>query len=168
MLTMGVMFLGLNAEAWAAIGQMLLGVAAVVGGGRALYIYNQSRRHEAATWLHGIYRDFYLTESFTNIRQVLEYRYAQTAPLLRRRIEDPTAPTNPEEEQLLGELDMLLNYFELVLYLEDRRRFPKKDRQAMFDYWLDLMSEHHLGELRQYVARFKFRRVARALEASSS
>jgi hypothetical protein len=159
------MFLGLNAEAWAALGQMLLGVAAVLGGGRALYIYSQSRRHEAATWLQGIYRDFYLAENFINIRQVLEYHYADAAPLLTRRIEDPTLPTTPDEEQLLGELDMLLNYFELVLYLEEKRRFPKKDRQAMLDYWLDLISEPHLEELRRYVVRFKFRRVARALEA---
>jgi hypothetical protein len=159
------MFLGLNVEAWAALGQMLLGVAAVLGGGRALYIYSQSRKHDAATWLQAIYRDFYLAENFTGIRRVLEYHYADAAPLLVRRIDKPTAPTTLEEEQLLDDLDMLLNYFELVLYLEDKHRFPKKDRQAMLDYWLDLMSKPHLEELRQYIKHFRFRRVAHALEA---
>lgn len=174
------MFIGLHAEAWSALGQMLLGLAAVVGGARALYIYNQSRKHEAATWLQGIYRDFYQTQHFTRIRRVLEYHYKDVAgPLLSRLVATstnagadsppseptgkPTTATTRADEELLAELDMLLNYFELVLYLEDRRQFTKKDRPPMLDYWLDLMGKPDRKELQEYAATFKFTRVARAL-----
>lgn len=155
-------FLGLASDAWAAIGQMLLGVGAVFGGFWALYNYKQSRRHEAAIWLQGIYKDFYLADTFTKIRQVLEYHYNELVdPLLLKRIDNPCASTTTDQDALLCELDTLLNYFEYILFLEDEHRFSRKDRQAMLKYWLNLMRRYE--SLKHYAAKFNFTLVARAL-----
>jgi len=145
---------------------MLLGIGAIMAGGWTIYNYRRTRRHEAATWLQGVYKDFYLADTFTSIRQILEYHYAETAgPLLSRRILDREIPTTDDEEVLLRELDTLLNYFEHVLYLEDEHQFSKKDRQAVFEYWFDLMMQSERASLRRYAARFGFERVARTLGA---
>jgi hypothetical protein len=155
-------FLGLASDAWAAIGQMLLGVGAIFGAWWAIYNYIQSRRHEAAIWLQGIYRDFYLADTFTEIRQTLEYHFKEIVdPLLLKRIRNRTSSTTPAEEVLLCELDTLLNYFEYILFLEDEHHFSAKDRQAMLKYWLNLMRRHQ--SLKDYVAEFKFTLVAAAL-----
>jgi hypothetical protein len=141
---------------------MLLGLAAVGGGAAALYNYYQSRQHEAAIWLQGIYKDFYLAGTFTTIRKVLEYHYKETVdPLLLQRIDHPYESTTPAEEALLCELDTLLNYFEYILFLENEHRFSKKDRQAMLRYWLKLMRQH--DSLKCYAVKFNFTLVAAAL-----
>jgi hypothetical protein len=155
-------FLGLASDAWAAIGQMLLGVGALSGAWWAIVNYKQSRRHEAAIWLQGIYKDFYLAGTFTEIRQIIEYHYKEMVdPLLLKRIRDPDASTTATEESLLCELDTLLNYFEYILFLEGRRSFSPKDRQAMLKYWLNLMRQHQ--SLKRYAAEFHFTLVAAAL-----
>jgi ADP-heptose:LPS heptosyltransferase len=155
-------FLGLASDAWAAIGQVLLGVGAIFGAWWAIYNYIQSRRHEAAIWLQGIYRDFYLADRFTNIRKILEYHFKeQVEPLLLKRINDPSSSVTPADEALLCELDTLLNYFEYILFLEDEHHFSQKDRQAMLKYWLNLMGQHQ--SLKSYVAKFNFTLVAAAL-----
>lgn len=82
-------FIGLNAQEWYALGQMLLGTGAVFGGIWALYNYHRSRRQEAARWLQGVFKDFYLTKKFKDVRELLEYNYPEKAgPLLERRIFD--------------------------------------------------------------------------------
>lgn len=162
-------FLGLSADEWHALGQMLLGVAAVVGGGWALYNYHRSRRYEAARWLQGVFRDFYLADTFKDVRELLEYNYPERAgPLLERRITDRDVPITVEEMKLLQDLDTLLNYFEYLLYLEDEGQFNRRDRQAVFEYWFDVMNSPDRASLRRYSANFGFERVAQALSADGS
>jgi hypothetical protein len=158
-------FLGLASPAWAAIGQMLLGVGAIFGAWWAIYNYIQSRRHEAAIWLQGIYRDFYLADTFMEIRQILDHFEERVDRLLMKRIRDPSSSTTPTEEALLCELDTLLNYFEYILFLEHEHHFSAKDRQAMLKYWLNLMRQHQ--SLKCYVAKFNFTLVAAALRSGT-
>jgi len=89
----------------------VLGLGAVFGGFWALYNYHRTRRYEAARWLHGVFKDFYLSGRFKEVRELLEYDYPERAgPLLERRIADRHVPITPEEREVLGELDNLLNY----------------------------------------------------------
>jgi gamma-glutamylcyclotransferase (GGCT)/AIG2-like uncharacterized protein YtfP len=163
---MSATLLGLAAQGWSALGSMLLGVGAVLGGFWALYNYHRTRRYEAARWLQGVFKDFYLSERFKEVRELLEYGYPErTGPLLERRITDRHVPITTEEMRLLGELDNLLNYFEHVLYLEQERHISLKDRQAVFEYWFDIMGAPERASLRRYVARFGFERLAKALSA---
>jgi gamma-glutamylcyclotransferase (GGCT)/AIG2-like uncharacterized protein YtfP len=158
--------LGLDAADWQAVGEMLLGVGAISTGLWSIFNYRRTRQYGAAAWLQGVYKDFYLADTFAPIRQVLEYHYAETAgPLLSRRILDRQIPPTGSEEVLLRELDTLLNYFEYVLYLEDKHQLSKKDRLAVFEYWFDLLKEPECASLRRYAVRFRFERVVSALGA---
>jgi gamma-glutamylcyclotransferase (GGCT)/AIG2-like uncharacterized protein YtfP len=159
-------FLGLNAQDWYALGTMLLGVAAVAGGGWAIHNYRMARRAEAARWLQGVFADFYLGDTFNTVRKTLEYHYREVAgPLLSRRITDPDIPLTDTEESLLTELDTMLNYYEYVLYLEEKKQFSKHDRESLLDYWFTLMNAPERASLRRYVARFGFERIQRELGA---
>lgn len=163
------MFLGLDSDEWYALGTMLLGIGAVIGGFWALYNYHRTRRAEAATWLQGVFRDFYLADTFRDVRLLLEYSFDQEAgPLLERRITDRHVPISSEDVALLEKLDTLLNYFEHVLYLEEARQITRKDRQSVFEYWFDIMESEKRAALRKYAARFGFERVSSTLNATNT
>ena len=51
---------------------IVLGLGAVFGGFWALYNYHRTRRYEAARWLQGVFKDFYLSGRFKEIERSLE------------------------------------------------------------------------------------------------
>jgi hypothetical protein len=105
-----------------------------------VFNYRRGQRAEAARWLQGVFRDFYLEDRFRDIKLVMEYGYdSQLGPLLERRVTDSHVPATADEQALLEQLDMLLNYFEHVIYLEQERHLTTQDRQAVFEYWFELM-----------------------------
>jgi gamma-glutamylcyclotransferase (GGCT)/AIG2-like uncharacterized protein YtfP len=157
-----------NAEEWNAFGNVLLGVGAVTAGVWTVFNYQRARRAEAARWLQGVFRDFYLEDRFRDIKLVIEYRYdTLLGPLLERRVTDSHVPATADEQALLEQLDMLLNYFEHVIYLEQERHLTKDDRQAVFEYWFDLMQAPDRAAIRGYAAWFGFERVAYALDCQT-
>jgi len=130
----------LSAEGWSALANGVLAVGALVTGALGLYTYRKGKRVEAARWLHGMFKDFYLGEGFQEIRRIVEYEYSEpVAPLLERRLANRSIPCSREEQQLLAGLDTLLNYFEQVLYLEGEGHLSRRDRDALFDYWFDIL-----------------------------
>ena len=72
-----------------------------------------------------------------------------------------------DDQVLLEQLDMLLNYFEHVIYLEQERHLTKQDRQAVFEYWFDLMQAPDRAAIRRYASWFGFERVAYALDCQT-
>jgi gamma-glutamylcyclotransferase (GGCT)/AIG2-like uncharacterized protein YtfP len=161
-------FIGMNAPGWSALGQTLLGTGAIFGGLWAIFNFRRARRQEAARWLQGVFRDFYLADTFKDVRELLEYNYPELAgPLLERRITDRHVPITATEMRLLQDLDTLFNYFEHVLYLEYEGQISRNDRQAVFEYWFDIMSDSERASVRRYAARFGFERVAKALKANT-
>jgi gamma-glutamylcyclotransferase (GGCT)/AIG2-like uncharacterized protein YtfP len=154
-----------EANEWSAFGTVLLGLGAITAGAWTLFNYRRSRRAEAAHWLQGVFRDFYLEDRFRKIKLLMEYEYPEKlAPLLERRVTDRHVPVTAEETALLDQLDMLLNYFEHVIYLEREGHFKQRDRQAVFEYWFDLMGADERAAIRRYAAWFGFERVALALK----
>lgn len=161
-----VALFGWGPNDWSAFGNVLLGIGALAAGAWALFNYQLARRATAASWLQGVFRDFYLSDRFVGIRATLEYDYVSDAgPLLERRVTDRDVPLTDSDRDLLFELDTLLNYFEHVLYLENEGQLRTLDRQAVFEYWFDVMCEPERGGLRLYVQRFGFERVADVLKA---
>jgi gamma-glutamylcyclotransferase (GGCT)/AIG2-like uncharacterized protein YtfP len=156
-----------GAAEWQAFGQMLLGAGAVTAGFWSLFNYRRNRRSDAARWLTDVFRDFYLEDRFEHVRHVLEYEFEDVAgPLLERRITDRHVAVSGEDLRLLKELDDLLNYFEYVLYLEQEKHLARSDRQAVFEYWFDVLCADERASIRRYSAYFGFERVARALMAT--
>lgn len=158
-------FLGLGATDWYALGQMLVGMAAVGGSIWAVRLFVESRRLEAAKWLDGIFRDFYVNESFADVRWLLARRtfLNEVVPILDRSIQDPTDILNKKDAQTLHRIDRLLNFFEHVLYMESEGHLPAKAREAFFGYWFELMKSEPYLPLRSYLRRYGYEYLARFL-----
>jgi hypothetical protein len=151
-----------TAAQWSALGNMLVGIGALAAGVWAIFNYYKTRHNEASKWLNALFSEFYIKDTFGRIRVLLEYHYRDIlGPLIERRITDRHVAITEDEIQILFELDTLLNYFEHVLYLEEERHLKKYDRQALLEYWFNLMADPSYGGLRRYVARFGFEQIAR-------
>lgn len=155
-----------NAAEWAtAAGTALIGLAAGVW---TLLNNKRNRRAEAAHWVREIFRDFYLDERFDEIKETMEYDYGGTlGPLLEQRLTNPDLPVDSEETHLLRQLDMFLNYFEHLLYLEEEGHFSKRDQQAVFRYWFKLMRTPERAAVQRYVDHYEFKRLATSLRAAA-
>lgn len=155
-----------NAAEWAtAAGTALIALAAGVW---TLLNNKRNRRTEAARWVREIFRDFYLDERFDAIKETMEYDYGRTlGPLLEQRLTNPDLPLDNEETDLLRQLDMFLNYFEHLLYLEGEGHFSERDQQAVFRYWFKLMRTPEREAVRLYVRRYEFKRLASFFRASA-
>lgn len=156
---------GTAAEWVTALGTVLLGVAA---GLWTLFNFRRNRRVEAARWVRDIFRDFYLDDRYNEVKRAIEYDYGSTLkPLLEQRLTNPERRVDSSEVELLGQLDMFLNYFEHLLYLEEEGHFAQRDQQAVFRYWFALLADPKRAAVRQYADKGKFRRVAVAIAAAS-
>jgi len=159
----------MTSQDWYALGTMLLGAGVIVGGGWSLFNYHRARRTEAITWMHRVFEDFYLKDIFVEVRVLIEYDYEEIAmALVEKRITDRHVPVSTEEIALLRQLDNLLNYFEYVLYLENEGQIKREDRQAIFEYWFDIMNDGRRASLRRYIAHFGFERVAAELKVEDT
>lgn len=153
-------FVTWSAADWSAFGTVLAAIANVVlaigasfAALRAVYLYRESKRTEAAHWLQGMFEQFYLSNEFLTARALLQYEYKDSvAPLLERRLTDRDVPQTVRQAEILHELDRLLNYFEWILYLEHNEHLAKDDRLALFRYWFDLMKHSDKAALRRYCA----------------
>jgi hypothetical protein len=161
-------FLGLNALDWYALGQMMVGAAAVGGSFWAVRLFKASRRLEAARWLDGIFRDFYVNESFADVRWLLARRtfLREVAPILEHSMEDASDILNEEAARTLHRIDRLLNFFEHLLYMEAEGNLPIKAREAFFGYWFGLMSSEPYAPLRRYVESYGYEYLAAFLRRS--
>lgn len=156
---------GTAAEWVTASGTVLLGL---VAGAWTLFNFRRNRRVEAARWVREIFRDFYLDDRYDEIKRAMEYDYGSALdPLLTRRLRSPERRVDTSDVELLGQLDMFLNYFEHLLYLEGEGHVAQRDQQAVFRYWFALMAAPERAALREYADEFKFRRVAVAIAAAS-
>lgn len=156
-----------TAADWQALAYMILAVGAVVGGTWAIFNYRAERRARAAEWINSLFHDFYLDPRFKALRRSLEYDFWNSlGPLLEQRLWDRNVSLSADEVDVLGELDTLLNYFEMVMYLEDERRISKRDSLALFQYWFDVLCDDDHAPLRRYASHFGFERVARKVNAA--
>lgn len=103
----------------------------------AVRIYRRKSVLERATWLSHLYSKFYEAPDLKRIRKVL----------------DDNPSDAPEVEELVrtenSDLTDYLNFFEFMAYLEGSRQLSRKDVEALFDYYLRLLSKHK--DVRRYV-----------------
>ncbi len=163
-----VKFFGVEAEGWYALGQVLVGVAAMLGSLWAILLFRSARRLDAARWLDGIFRDFYIDDRFKDVRWLLARRtfISQIVPILEKNLEEKNGHLSEDEAQVLRSFDSLLNFFEHVLYMESEKYLPKKARVALFGYWFELMATPSYEPLRQYVDRYGYEYLKKAISAS--
>lgn len=157
-----------GANSWNAAGQVILAVGAIIAAGWAVFTYRRAKRAEAARWLQGLFRDFYTDPTMVSAREVLEYDFEENAAqLLEWRVTDRDVPLNLEDRERLRQVDLVLNFFEQLLYLESQRLIAKHDREVFFQYWFELMRKPSRAALRRYLAQCGYERCAEWLEADS-
>jgi hypothetical protein len=112
----------------------LLAAAAVLG---AVRIYYRKSALERVTWLSSLYTKFYEAPDLKRIRKLL----------------DENPPDAPAVEELArcedADLTDYLNFYEFMAYLEACNELSRKDVEALFDYYLRLLSKHK--DVRRYV-----------------
>jgi gamma-glutamylcyclotransferase (GGCT)/AIG2-like uncharacterized protein YtfP len=152
------------ANVMGAMASVTLAIGAVITARRAVRLYKDSKRTEAAHWLQGMFNQFYLSDEFRSARFLLEYEYKDSvAPLLERRLTDRDVPRTQRQAEILNELDRLLNYFEWILYLEHNQHLAQEDRLALFRYWFELMKHPDMGALRRYCATWDWERLSQEI-----
>jgi gamma-glutamylcyclotransferase (GGCT)/AIG2-like uncharacterized protein YtfP len=155
-----------SADSWNAAGQVVLAVGAIVAACWAVFTYRRAKRAEAARWLQSLFRDFYTDPTIVSAREVLEYDFEKNAAqLLEWRVTDRDVPLDADNREKLRQIDLVLNYFEQLLYLESQKLIAKHDREAFFQYWFELMREPCRAALRRYLARCGYERCAEWIEA---
>lgn len=146
----------------------LAGVAAIfVGGAWAAFQYRKARTSANAQWLVSLYRDFYVESRLARARMRIEDRYdTDFLPLVQdwisgRRQQRQASQWHLEIEQ---DLDLVLNFLEMLSYLEQSKEIPSKDVLALFEYWLtEVIGSPSRPELRLYIQAFGYERLHRLI-----
>jgi gamma-glutamylcyclotransferase (GGCT)/AIG2-like uncharacterized protein YtfP len=157
-------FLGWNATEWYAFGTNVLAFGAVTGGAWALYSHRKTRRVDAARWLQTVFTDFYTNRELIAGRELIEYDFDdRLGPLLLLRVTNREVVLSPAQREDLRRVDLVLNYFEQLLYLETERHILKRDRDVFFEYWFGIIGQPSRAGLRRYLARCGYERCTAEL-----
>jgi gamma-glutamylcyclotransferase (GGCT)/AIG2-like uncharacterized protein YtfP len=142
----------------------VLALSAVVGGLWALHSHRLGRRAAAARWLHEVFKDFYTDPELISGRELLEYDFdTRLGPLLLLRVTDRNVVLSAEQRRDLRRVDLALNYFEQLLYLQKESHLQRRDTAVFFEYWFDLMRADDRAGLRRYLARCGYERCSEEL-----
>lgn len=145
----------------------LIPYLAVFTAGWAIYTYRRAKKVEVARLQKQIFDDLHLSGKFDRIREALDFDYrSRVVGALGRAMNPDGATISKEERSLLLDLDNFLNLIEYVLFLEqDSKLLTSADRLALLSYWIGWMREPKHAELRDYIERFDYERLARCLAA---
>lgn len=150
-----------SASSWSAASQVALALGAIIAAGWAVFTYRRAKRAEAARWLQGLFRDFYTDTEMVKAREILEYDFEeQAAHILELRVTDRHVALDEGDRSILRKADLVLNFFEQLLYLESQGHLAQHDREVFFQYWFELMKKPSRAALRRYLARCGYERCA--------
>jgi gamma-glutamylcyclotransferase (GGCT)/AIG2-like uncharacterized protein YtfP len=156
--------LGLSASQWDAVGQMVLAVGAITAGAWAAYTFWKVKRAEAARWMVSLFKDFYRDETMSRARELIEYDFWDVAaPLLEMRVLDRDVALSQVERAQLRDLDLVLNFLEQLLYLEEEGHLLDRDRNVFFEYWFDQLGQPTHSALRRYLRNCGYERCSKSL-----
>jgi hypothetical protein len=132
----------------------------------AILTYRRARKVEVARLQKQIFDDLFLSGKFHAIREALDWDYAKKMGPMLQTLQAKPAEIGQAGRTIL-ELDNFLNLIEYVLYLEqDKKLLTAADRKALLAYWIDVVGRE--PELRAYVARYNYERLAACLSAEGA
>jgi gamma-glutamylcyclotransferase (GGCT)/AIG2-like uncharacterized protein YtfP len=133
-----------------------------------LWIYHKSKKKESAEWLHKLFTSFYLSEDVYPIRTAIEFESeTKLRPVIERMLINEHLETTKDEQRILCDVDTLLNYFEFILYLEEKGQISRADCEKLFDYWFSLLNKPSVGYLRLYCHRFGYEGICEKITGES-
>jgi gamma-glutamylcyclotransferase (GGCT)/AIG2-like uncharacterized protein YtfP len=162
------LLLSLKASQWSAIGQVVLAVGAIAAAGWAAYTFRKAKRAEAARWMISLFKGFYQDEDMSRARELIEYDFWDVAgPLLELRVLDRQVALSPIERAQLRDLDLVLNFLEQLLYLQEEGHLLERDRNVFFEYWFDQLTQPSKAALRRYLQNCGYEHCSRLLGLES-
>jgi len=164
----GINLASLTASQWSAIGQVVLAVGAIAAAAWAAYTFRKAKRAEAARWMISLFRDFYRDEDMSRARELIEYDFWDVAgPLLEFRVLDRQITLSTVERAQLRDLDLVLNFLEQLIYLQEEGHLLERDRNVFFEYWFDQLAQPTNAALRRYLRNCGYERCSRLLGLES-
>lgn len=154
----------LSSSEWSAIGEMVLALGAITAAAWAAYTYRKAKRAEAARWMVSLFKDFYQDEEMSRARELIEYDFEQVAgPLLELRVLDRDVDLSENERNQLRDLDLVLNFLEQLIYLQEEDHLLPRDCDVFFEYWFDQLKRSEHAALRRYLQNCGYERCSRWL-----
>lgn len=156
--------LALTTGQLSAAAQIVLAVGAITTAGWAAYTFRKAKRGEAARWMVALFKDFYRDETMSRARELIEYDFLDVAgPLLELRVLDRDIPLSKVERAQLRDLDLVLNFLEQLIYLQEEGHLLDRDRNVFFEYWFDQLAQPSHAALRRYLRNCGYERCSRLL-----
>ena len=154
------------------IASIVTAFALVMGGVWAGVQFRAARRSSRAEWIVSLHRNFYLDPPLASDRRSVEDSYDER---IKPQVQIWLARANASDEPSFREadaeksLDSVLNFLELISYLEQRGELTNRDVTALFDYWIRWVGGTERPELRLYLEVFGYEGVCRLVnEARAS
>jgi hypothetical protein len=130
----------------------------------------QERTKASTEKLHQLFSSFYLSTDFDELRIWLDYDpdYQKLIePALEKVLsKNPELKPDDAEKIRLCKLDKVLNYFEFILHLEKKGQLAKDDRDAIFEYWLELIKKPKRDALRRYIREYGYKALSQFIATS--
>jgi len=141
--------------------KIAVNIAAVFAGLWAIYTYKKSKRAEATKRIFDLYTSFYSNEEYFWARDTFEHDYhGVVSPLVEKRVTDRHVKLRTDEIEHLRQLDLMFNFFEHLIYLEEQGILQRSDREVFFEYWFDFLAYPERGGLRRYFENCGYERLA--------
>jgi hypothetical protein len=157
---MDVRVWGTVAQFISAAGTVTIATTAIVAASR--YRYQVSL--ERMKWLQQLYDNFYNSERYKEIRQLIDFDDLGTLVQLLKRSDAAPREVRPAERGQIDQFTDYLNFFEWIGYLEKERQLTIKHIDTMFKYYLvRLMQVDGHQELRQYIKGHGYEELHRLL-----
>jgi hypothetical protein len=160
----------MNADVASVIAQSVLSVAVIVGGVWSAYTYSRSKRQNSAQWSVEFFDKFFRDPDLVAARKLYEHGYWQRSisDLCALRITARRVDLTNAQQELLYQLDLVLNFLENLLFLEEAGQIPQRDRDVLFRSTFAILKYPSRAALRRYLARVGYNHCAKYAYGSGS
>ena len=111
-------------------------IAAIIGGGIALWTFMRTKQTRRAEWLASLHKQFFEEERYVRVRRVLDYRSEPDYSNLK------VAVSAEQHHDLVDEFYRYLNFFEFLASLKKLKQISDEEILALFEYDLAMLKTH--------------------------
>jgi hypothetical protein len=153
----------MSASVVGAISQSILSIAAIAAGLWAAYTFSRAKRQNATRWSVEFFDRFFRDPDLVEARKIFEHEYwkRSISDLCALRVTARRVDLADPQQELLHQLDLVLNFLENLLFLEEEGQLMRKDRDVLFRSSFAILKYPSRATLRRYLARVSYNRCAR-------
>lgn len=153
----------MSASVIGVISQSILSIAAIAAGLWAAYTFSQTKRQNATRWSVEFFDRFFRDPDLVEARKVFEHGYwkKSISDLCALRVTARRVDLADPQQELLHQLDLVLNFLENLLFLEEEGQLTRRDRAVLFRSSFAVLKYPSRATMRRYLARVGYNRCAR-------